>query len=943
MLNQHCSIDFESFIISLIRQDQSGFFLKLIMVLLFDFIILIFPPMTDFNQFEKFTKEARQALIVAQDRAQEARLNYIGTEHILLGILSQPNSLGASILLSFGVSLENVNLVLKTVGRTGQQQQQQQPQPSRGPVGLSGFAKRVLEDAIRCAQEFGHQFVGTEHLLFALVSQENTAATVILENMKVNPEDVREQVTEAFERSRQQQQNQQQAQHAQQMMNPLEFFLTGLQGVLVGNMEKDQYKDAYKHKKQQQAGGGKGQKQSRTPALDFFTTDLVEEARKGKLEPVIGREKEIERMISILCRKTKNNPVMIGEPGVGKTAVVEGLARAIMNEQVPDTLLDKRILSLSMTALIAGTKYRGEFEERLKQILDEASSQTNVVLFIDELHTVIGAGSAEGSLDAANILKPCLSRGKVQMIGATTTNEYRKHIETDAALERRFQPVMVDEPNFDDTLAILQGLRAGFEEHHNLIISDQALSAAVQLSKRYIHDRFLPDKAIDLVDEACSLRRVTNKGNTDKIRKLQQQLSETIKKKEEAVSNQDYEFAAELRNKEIEIVKGIEEAKHYKMPREKREKITDDDISLVVSRITGVPVTKLINTEIERLMNLEASLKKSVIGQDEAVEIVAKAIRRSRTGFSDPNRPIASFIFMGPTGVGKTELVRTLAREVYNDQNALIKIDMSEFMERHNTSRLTGTTAGYVGYEDGGQLTEKVRRKPYSVVLFDEIEKAHPDVFNLLLQILEDGELSDGKGRKIDFKNTIVIMTSNIGAEQLTEKAAPIGFNLRGPELEQAVSDYEALKEEILKELKKKFRPEFLNRIDKTVVFKPLQHKGVKAIVELHLGKLQQRIVDKQLKLDLTSSALDALAIRGYDPQFGARPVRRVVQELIEDPLTHKFLTGEFKMGDTVQIKKKGENDIVLEAMGSSAGSSGKPASKMRVKKEVKEEAEVKG
>jgi ATP-dependent Clp protease ATP-binding subunit ClpC len=885
--------------------------------------------MNDFNnqnQFDRFTKEAKQALVVAQQRAEEAHLNYVGTEHILLGILSQTSALGSNILTGFGVSLDNVNLVLKTVGRAGQQQQQS----AKGPTGLSGFAKRVIEDAMKCAQDFGHQFVGTEHLLFALVSQENTAATVILENMKVNPEDIKEQIIEAFERGRSQQQQQQQM---GQMMNPLEFFLNGLQGVLVGNMEKDQYKDAYKHKKQSQSGSSKTEKQktAKTPALDYFTTDLVEEARKGKLDPVIGREKEIERMIGILCRKTKNNPVLIGEPGVGKTAVVEGLAQAVVREQVPDSMLDKRILSLSMTSLVAGTKYRGEFEERMKQVLDEAMTQTNVILFIDELHTVIGAGSAEGSLDAANIMKPALSRGKVQIIGATTTSEYRKHIENDAALDRRFQSVMVDEPNFEDTLSILKGVRGNFEDHHNLIISDEALNASVQFAKRYIHDRFLPDKAIDLIDEAASLKRVAAKGNSDQVKKIQQQLAEIIKKKEEAVSHQDYEHAADLRNQEIEVSKQLEEAKHYKVPREKREQVTDEDVARVVSRITGVPVTRLVNTEVDRLMSLEDALHKSVVGQDEAVTAISKAIRRSRVGFADPNRPIASFIFMGPTGVGKTELVKTLAREVFHDPNALIKIDMSEFMERHNTSRLTGTTAGYVGYEDGGQLTEKIRRKPYSVVLFDEIEKAHPEVFNLLLQVLEDGELTDGKGRKVSFKNTIVIMTSNIGAEQLTEKAAPIGFSLRGAELEQAVSNFEAIKEEILAELKRKFRPEFLNRVDKVVMFKPLEHKVVQEIVKLHISKLQERLDEKGLKLALTEGGLEVLALRGYDPQYGARPVRRIIQELVEDPLTHRFLSGDFKSGDIIEIRKSGERDIELAVAVMPADV--KPQTKGRVKK----------
>ncbi len=885
--------------------------------------------MSDFARFEKFTKEAKQALIYAQDRAREARLNYVGTEHILLGILSQGQSLGASILLSFGVSLENVHLVLKTVGRTGQQQTS-----DKGPTGLSGFAKKVIEDAIHCAAEFGHSFVGTEHLLYALVSQENTAATVILENMKVNPQDVKDQVIEAFERSRQQQAGQQGQQApgaTNPMMNPIEFFLSGLQGVISGQEKEGGFnKDQFQRNKKTQ----KGQKASKTPALDYFTTDLVIEARKGKLSPVIGRAKEIQRVISILCRKTKNNPALLGEPGVGKTAIVEGLAQAIVNEQVPDFLLDKRLLSLSMTSLVAGTKYRGEFEERIKQVLDEASSQTNVILFIDEVHTVIGAGSAEGSLDAANILKPALSRGQVQVIGATTTSEYRKHIETDTALERRFQTVMVEEPNLDDSLEMLRGLRESFEEHHSLLIDDRALEAAVRLSKRYVNDRFLPDKAIDLIDEASSLKRISTKGNMDKIRKLQGELNDAIKQKEEAVSHQNYEYAAELRNKELEIMRMIDEAKTLKIPRDKRETVTEEDVARVVATMTGVPVMRLIKEDAANLMKLEETLHNSIIGQHEAVTTVAKAIRRSRTGISDPNRPIASFIFLGPTGVGKTELVKTLAKQVFHDKDALIKIDMSEFMERHNTSRLVGTTAGYVGYEDGGQLTEQVRRKPYAVVLFDEIEKAHPEVFNLLLQILEDGVLTDGKGRKIDFKNTIIVMTSNIGADKLTEKAAPIGFSLRGNELEQAMSNYEAIEEEVQKEMKLKFRPEFLNRIDKVVMFKPLVHEDVKKIVELHLTKLHDRLKGKNITLQPDQSALDIICKKGYDPQYGARPVRRAIQELVEDPLTHGFLDGQFEEGDTIAITKKEgvEDQLTLTKVAGVATSIPSPAPARKTK-----------
>ncbi len=860
------------------------------------------------NRFEKFTKEAKQALIVAQEKARESKLNYVGTEHILIGILSQANSLGASILLNFGVSLENVFLVLKTVGRMNQSQGISQ----KGWGGLSGFAKKVIEGAVLSAHQFNHTYVGTEHLLYALVSQENTAATVILENMKVNPQDIREQIVQTFEKNRDLHKGQQVNEAGTQAaMNPIEFFLSGLHGVLVGNMNqmnKEQYKDSFKHKDEKNE---KEEKQSKTPALNYFTTDLVAECRKGKLSPVIGRSKEIDRVVGILCRKTKNNPVLIGEPGVGKTAIVEGLAHAIVSEQVPDVMLDKKILSLSMTSVVAGTKYRGEFEERIKQIIDEAASQQNVLLFIDELHSVIGAGSAEGSLDAANILKPALSRGRVQVIGATTTNEYRKYIETDSALERRFQPVMVKEPSEEDTLKIMQGIRESFEEHHNLIIGDAALEASVTLSKRYINDRFLPDKAIDVLDEACSIRRIKGKGQADKLRKLQKELGKIIKSKEESVSNQDYEFAAELRNRELEILKQIEASKTVKIPRDQRESVDEEDIARVVANITGVPVTRLVKSDISRLMNLGDVLKKHIVGQNEAVEAVSRAIQRSRAGFAAANRPIGSFIFMGPTGVGKTELVKAIAREVYNDKDALIKIDMSEFMERHSTSRLVGTTAGYVGYDDGGQLTEAVRRKPYSVVLFDEIEKAHPDVFNLLLQIMEDGVLTDSKGRSVDFKNCIIVMTSNIGAKRLTERAAPIGFNLPSKEKEQAEQDYERIKDEVLVELKETFRPELLNRIDKVIVFRPLNNANIKEIVKLHIGYLQTRIVSKNLTLELTPSGLDLLAKVSYDPQYGARPVRRKIQELVEDVLTQKYLEGEFKDGDTIKISAEGNNIIL--------------------------------
>ncbi len=857
------------------------------------------------TNFEKFTKEAKQALVIAQDKAKEAKRNYVGTEHMLIGVLSQKQSLGATILANFGVSMENVDLVIKNVGRINAPQSS----PQNGWGGLSGKAKKVIEEAVRSAHIYNHTYIGTEHLLFALVCQEETAATVILENMKVSPTDVKDLLIKNFEKSNLQQvgagsMNGPGMPNANQQMNPFEFFLSGLHGMMNGGAEAEK-KAPYK--KEQKSG----EKTSKTPALDYFTTDLTAECRQGKLNPVIGRKKETDRALSILCRKTKNNPVFIGEPGVGKTAIAEGIAYALVNEEVPDNLLDKKILSLQMASVVAGTKYRGEFEERIKQIIDEASAVGNVILFIDELHTVIGAGSAEGSLDASNILKPALSRGKIQVIGATTTSEYRKQIETDAAFERRFQPVMVGEPTVEDTMKILFGIREGFEEHHNLVISDAALVASVNLSKRYVNDRFLPDKAIDLLDEASSLKRMRSKGNNEKIRKLQKDLAKVVKAKEECVSKQNYENAAELRDTELKLMKEIENSRFVKTPREERQIVEVDDIAKVVGQMTGVEVSKLLKDDKAKLMNLESVLKKRIVGQDDAVRAVSQAIRRSRVGVSDERRPIGSFIFMGPTGIGKTELVKALAQEVFHDKEALIKIDMSEFMERHNTSRLVGATAGYIGYEDGGQLTEAVRRKPYAVVLFDEIEKAHPDVFNLLLQILEDGMLTDAKGKMIDFKNTIIVMTTNLGSKRLTEKAAPIGFNLSNDELSKAEQDYDRLKMEVLDDLKKHFRPEFLNRIDKTVVFRALTHENIKEIVKLHIEKLQQRVAAKKIVLEIGDDALTVLADASFDPEYGARPVRRKVQEMIEDQLTEGLLNEIFNDGDTIIIEKDGAQVIL--------------------------------
>lgn len=847
------------------------------------------------NFFEKFTKEAKNALVIAQEKAQEASLSYVGTEHILIGILKQDQSLGATILNNFGVASDTVELVLKTVGRTAAPKS---TKTAVKPGGLSGFAKQVIEGAIKIAHKFNHTFVGTEHLLYSLVSQDNTAATVILENMKINPMHIKGQIEDIFAKTKQVKTDSEGVNTGNGPQNPIELIFSGLQGMVPMNPAQ-MNQPAYK----KNAKKGK----SKTPTLDYFTTDITEEGKDGKLDPVIGRGEEIQRMISILNRKTKNNPVLIGEPGVGKTAIVEGLARMIAGGEAPDSIRDKKILSLSMGSVVAGTKYRGEFEERIKLIVEEAMSVPNIILFIDEIHTLIGAGSAEGSLDAANILKPALSRAKLQVIGATTTEEYRKSIENDAALDRRFQQIKVDEPSIEDAVQIIMGLRDGLEDHHNLMITDEAVVQAVDLSDRYIADKFLPDKAIDLIDEACALKRVTTVEDKNELTKLQEKLAKVIKKKEAAVSQQNYEKAAELRDTELEVVQEIQDLKSSKIPRNKRPRISTENVAAIVNKITGIPVQKLIASDMKKLKNLESILHKSIIGQEKAVTEVSKAIRRARAGISDQNRPNGSFLFLGPTGVGKTELVKTIAREVFDDEKALIKIDMSEFMEKHASSRLTGTTAGYVGYEDGGQLTEAVRRKPYSVILFDEVEKAHPDFFNLLLQILEDGVLTDGKGRKIDFKNTIIVMTSNIGAKRLTSKSAAIGFNLSQTAEEKLLEDFEKTKKEITGDVKKHFKPEFLNRIDKIIIFDALTHSNVKEIVTLLIEKVEKRLSKQDIKLKLSDSALDYLANVSYEREYGARPARRKIQELVEDEIANMLIDGQISKGQTVKIGKKGD------------------------------------
>ncbi len=855
------------------------------------------PPI---SPFDRFTPNAKQALSIAEEESRKNSLPYIGSEHLLIGLLSNPRSLAFSILTGAGVSLENVRMILSSASN-------QEPESKQVQHGLSSYLTKIIEESVKTAHKFSHPFVGTEHLLYALVSQGKCAATVILENMQVNPTDFKNQVEEMFE-----QMASARKKDMQQVNTSLDKFLQGLQGVMFNPGGTD-YSDAFQHKDspfgqnpmgaQGPGGPQKGQSKTKTPALDYFTTNLNNKFRKKEIDPIIGRKKEIERMIHVLNRKTKNNPVIIGDPGVGKTAVVEGLAQAIVEENVPDVLLNKDILLLSLSNVIAGTKYRGEFEERMKSIIDEAAKADNeIILFIDEIHTLSGTGSAEGSMDAANLLKPALSRGNMQIIGATTIDEYRKQIEKDKALERRFQTILVEEPSTDECIQILEGLRPTYEKFHNLSISDEAITASVKLSKRYLTERFLPDKAIDLIDETAALMGARSQFNSHLVKDEKEKIAKIEKQIEKEVYAQEYEKASKLKEKKEVIMKKIQKIKEENQSKVKKVKIDENDIAKTVGKMTGIPVAKLVKDESKKLSDLESVLKKYIIGQDLAVGEISKAIRRSRVGIATANRPIGSFIFLGPTGVGKTELVKTLAREVYNNPDALIKIDMSEFMEKHNVSRLVGATAGYVGYEEGGQLTEAVRRKPYSVVLFDEIEKAHPEFFNILLQVLEDGYLTDAKGKKVDFTNTVIIMTSNIGAKKLTKEASKIGFNLSNDKLKQAEEDFEEKKEQVLKELKDTFRPEFLNRIDKTIVFQPLANDDIQNIVKLQLEELNDRLKEKGISLDVTNEAIELLAKVSYKPEYGARPVRRKIQDMIEDPLAERLLTGEFKKGDMVKI-----------------------------------------
>ena len=802
-------------------------------------------------QFKGFTEKANKALNLAIESAEEMRHNYVGTEHILYGLVKEGSGVAATALNECGVTedalrekLESINGTMSLVELT--------------PDDFTPRTKRVLRAAVIISSKTGYTYVGTEHLLLAILSESDSYAVAFLEELGVSVERLAQAVSK------------------------------GMQGGAddgFGGFENESAPNG------SQKGGS---------ALDKFGRDLTQAAKNGEIDPVIGREKEIQRVIQILSRRTKNNPVLIGEPGVGKTAVAEGLALEIAKGNVPEILKDKRVVSLDLTGMVAGAKYRGDFEERIKAAIDEVKKSKNTILFIDELHTIVGAGAAEGSADAANILKPSLARGDFQVIGATTLNEYRKYIEKDAALERRFQPVKVGEPTPEQAVQILKGLRDSYEAHHKVKITDEAINAAVTLSSRYIADRYLPDKAIDLIDEGASKVRLASLTSPDNVKELEDEIADYEKEKASAINEQDFERAARLRDEQKELQTKLDDAKKKWQEQQKGNsgEVTAEDIAKIVSEWTGIPVVQLTKEESERLLNMENVLHERVIGQSEAVTAIAKAIRRGRVGLKDPKRPVGSFIFLGPTGVGKTELCKALAEAMFGDENAMLRLDMSEYMEKHTVSKLIGSPPGYVGFEEGGQLTEKVRRKPYSVVLFDEIEKAHPDVFNMLLQILEDGRLTDSQGRTVDFKNTIIIMTSNVGARLITEKQSSLGFNSENGNVEE--SEKKDIKELVTGELRKVFRPEFLNRVDDIIVFNKLNKDEIKQIAVKMLKTLENRLDKMNIKISFTDNAISEIADKGFDENYGARPLRRAIQNEIEDPLSEQMLEGKVKDGAVV-------------------------------------------
>lgn len=796
--------------------------------------------------FGRFTERAQKVLSLAQEEAVRLGHNNIGTEHILLGLIREGEGIAAKALIALGLGLEKIQDEVESLIGRGQEQ------PTN--IAYTPRAKKVIELSMDEARKLGHTYVGTEHILLGLIREGEGVAARVLNNLGVSLNKARQQVLQLLGSS--------------EVVSPNHGNPTNVN----------------------------------TPTLDGLARDLTAYAKEGNLDPVIGRSKEIERVIQVLSRRTKNNPVLIGEPGVGKTAIAEGLAQKIVANEIPETLRDKRVMTLDMGSVVAGTKYRGEFEDRLKKIMDEIRQAGNIILFIDELHTLIGAGGAEGAIDASNILKPALARGELQCIGATTLDEYRKYIEKDAALERRFQPITVDQPSPEEAIQILHGLRDRYEAHHRVKITDEAIEQAVRLSDRYITDRFLPDKAIDLIDEASSKVRLRSYTVPPDLKKLESRLEDIRKEKDAAVQSQEFEKAASLRDTEQKLREELESTKNEWKEKQGRtdSEVTPDDIAQVVTSWTGIPVVKLVEEETERLLKMESILHDRVIGQEEAVKAVSRAIRRARAGLKDPKRPMGSFIFLGPTGVGKTELARALAESLFGDENAVIRIDMSEYMEKHSTSRLVGAPPGYVGYEEGGQLTEKVRRKPYSVVLLDEIEKAHPEVFNILLQVLEDGRLTDSKGRTVDFRNTLIIMTSNVGAEAI-KRNSTLGFTAGN----DTSREYNSMKDKVMGELKKSFRPEFLNRIDEIIVFHSLEEQHIAQIVSLMVADLRKRLKEQDVDFELTDKAMAFLAKEGYDPAFGARPLRRAIQKHIEDRLSEELLRGNISKGDTLTIDEK--------------------------------------
>jgi ATP-dependent Clp protease ATP-binding subunit ClpC len=806
--------------------------------------------------FERFTERARQVVVLAQDEARALKHNYIGTEHILLGLLREEEGLAARVLESLDITVEEVRAqVARIVG--------QGDEVTTGQIPFTPRAKKVLELALREALSLGHNYIGTEHILLGLVRENEGVAARILLDFDADAEKIRNEIIR---------------------------MLSG------------------PGRRQQGGGAGAGEKAKSSKLLDQFGRNLTKQASEGKLDPVVGRQTEIERVMQILSRRQKNNPVLIGEPGVGKTAVVEGLAARISGNQVPDLLKGKQIYTLDLAALVAGSKYRGEFEERLKKVMKEIMQRGDIILFIDELHNLVGAGAAEGAIDAASILKPALARGELQTIGATTLDEYRKYLERDAALERRFQQIRVDEPSVDDTVQILRGLRDRYEAHHRCKISDDALHAAAVLADRYIQDRHLPDKAIDLIDEAASRMRIRSMSAPPRYRELEDEIEKVRKDKEASIEAQEFEKAASLRDKERKLTqkkRELEESWRTNEGAEEQPEVGEEEIADIVSMWTGIPVFKLTEAESEKLIRMEDELHKRVIGQDEAIVAVSKSIRRARAGIKDPKRPTGSFIFLGPSGVGKTELARTLAEFLFGDEDAMIQVDMSEYMEKHSVSRLVGSPPGYIGYDEGGQLTEAVRRKPYSVVLLDEIEKAHPDVFNILLQILEDGKLTDAQGRKVDFRNTIVIMTSNIGAASISKNQS-LGFSVG----DESGLSYEDMKGRVMGDLKKVFRPELLNRIDETIVFHKLTKEEIKTIVDLVLKRLREQMSTHETAIELTDDAKDLLVDKGYDPAMGARPLRRAIQRFIEDPLADFVLGRSLEPNSTILVARKNDDEV---------------------------------